>query len=141
MKINIVIDISPLIPYLAKFWVSSYGPKCCQPIKLHYSLTCNTSRKKLLMNFIFDMKINIEVFYKLMLSFWKHFQSTQISLHILQYLPKSMGDNVDYLPADKHKGFLQVANITSGVHSQTCPKYPKQQVYNIFAIPQGKHEE
>ena len=47
-----------------------------------------------------------------------------------------MGDNVDYLPADKHKGFLQVANITLGVHSQT-----KQQVYNIFAILQGKHEE
>ena len=44
MKINIVIDNSP--PYLAKFWVSSYGPKCCQPIKLQNSLKCNTLRRK-----------------------------------------------------------------------------------------------
>ena len=81
MKIKIVIDISPLIPYLTKFWVSSCGPKCCQPIKLHDSLKCNISRKKAMMNFIFGMQINIEVFYKLILSFWmcitRHFQSTQ----------------------------------------------------------------
>ena len=32
MKANIVVDISPPIPYLAKFWFSIYGPKCCQPI-------------------------------------------------------------------------------------------------------------
>ena len=44
MKTNIVIDISPT--YLAKFQVSSYGPKCCQPIKLQDSLKCNTIRKK-----------------------------------------------------------------------------------------------
>ena len=36
---NIGIDIAP--PYLAKFWISSYGPKCCQPIKLQDSLNCN----------------------------------------------------------------------------------------------------
>ena len=28
MKTDIVIDISPPIPYLEKFWFSSYGPKC-----------------------------------------------------------------------------------------------------------------
>ena len=43
MKTNIVIDISPT--YLVKFWVSSYGPKCCQPIKLQDSLKCNIVRK------------------------------------------------------------------------------------------------
>ena len=64
----------------------------------------------------------------------------KISLHILQYLQKSMGNEVDFLPADKHKNFLQVDSITLGVHSQACPKYPKQQVYNIFAISQEKHE-
>ena len=30
MKANIVVDMSPLIPYLEKFWFSSYGPKCLQ---------------------------------------------------------------------------------------------------------------
>ena len=41
MKTNTVTNTSPSIPYLAKFWVSSYEPKCCQPIKLHNSLKCN----------------------------------------------------------------------------------------------------
>ena len=31
--------------------------------------------------------------------------------------------------------------MTLGKNSQAYPKYPKQQVYNIFAISQGKHEE
>ena len=51
-----------------------------------------------------------------------------------------MRDEVDFLPADKHKSFLQVDSITLGVCSQACPKYPKQQVYNIFSISGGKHE-
>ena len=70
MKTNIVIDISPSILYLAKFWFSSYGPKSCWPIKLQDSLKCNISRKKGMMKCIFGMQINIEVFYKLMQSFW-----------------------------------------------------------------------
>ena len=69
MKTNIVIDILPLILYMAKFWLSSYGSKRCQPIKLQDSLKCNMSRKKQKMNFIFDMQINIKVFYSLILSF------------------------------------------------------------------------
>ena len=51
-----------------------------------------------------------------------------------------MGYEIDFLPADKHKNFLQVDSITLGVHSQACPKDPKQQLYNIFAISQGKLE-
>ena len=50
----------------------------------------------------------------------------------LQYLHKSMGDEVEFLSADKHKSFLQHGSITFG--------YQKQSVYNIFAISQGKHE-
>ena len=46
MKTDIVIDISPPIPYLAQFWFLSYGPKWCQPIKLQDYLKCNISRKK-----------------------------------------------------------------------------------------------
>ena len=81
MKTSIVVDISPPVPYMAKFRFSSYGPNCCQPIKLQDSLKCNISKKKGMMKLIFDMQINIEVFYKLVLSFWvcvaKHAQSTQ----------------------------------------------------------------
>ena len=45
------------------------------------SLKCNISRKKWTMKFVFGMQINIEVFYKLILSLWvcivRHAQSTQ----------------------------------------------------------------
>ena len=36
-----------------------------------------------------------------------------------------MGE-VDFLPADKQKGFLQDDNITLGVPSQVCLKYLKK---------------
>ena len=79
------------------------------------------------------MQINIEVFYKLILSFWvcvtRHTQITQNqNLHIFAISPEKHGDEVDFLPADKHESFLQVDSITFGVLSQTCPKYPKQLV-------------
>ena len=61
MKTNITIDISPLFPYLAKFYFSSYEPKYCWQIKLQDSLKCNISSKKQIMKFIFDMQINNEV--------------------------------------------------------------------------------
>ena len=51
-----------------------------------------------------------------------------------------MGDEVDFLPVDKHKSFLQDGSITLGVTSHTGPKHQKRSVYNIFAISQGKHE-
>ena len=50
-----------------------------------------------------------------------------------QYLQKSMEDEFDVLPADKHKCFLLIDSITLGVCSQACPKYLEQKVYNIFA--------
>ena len=49
-----------------------------------------------------------------------------------------MGDQAEFLPADKDKSFLQDGSITLGVISQTDPKYQKQSVYNTFAISQGK---
>ena len=51
-----------------------------------------------------------------------------------------MGYEIDFLPADKHKNVLQIDSITLGVHGQTCPKHPKQQFYNIFAISQRKRK-
>ena len=76
-----IIDISPPITYLAKFWFSIYGPKCCWPIELQDSLKCNISRRKWMMKFIFVMSRNIEVFYKVIVPSWMcvsiHAQSTQ----------------------------------------------------------------
>ena len=46
METNLVVYISPPIPYLAKLWFLSYGPKCCQPIKLQDSLKCDMSSMK-----------------------------------------------------------------------------------------------
>ena len=37
-----------------------------------------------------------------------------------------MGDKVEFLLADKRKGFLQVESITLRVHSQACSKYPRE---------------
>ena len=56
----------------------------------------------------------------------------------LQFLQKSMGREIGFMPADKHKNFLQNDSITLGVHIHACPKYLGQQVYNIFAIFQEK---
>ena len=49
-----------------------------------------------------------------------------------------MGYETDFLSADEHKKFLQIDSITFDVHIPACPKQPKQQVYNIFAISRGK---
>ena len=81
MKTNFVVDISLPVPYLPKFWFSSYGSKCCQPFKLQDSLKCNIWRKRWVMKCIFGMQINSKIFYNLILSFWLYVtrdaQSTQ----------------------------------------------------------------
>ena len=64
----------------------------------------------------------------------------KISLYIFTMSPENHGNEVDILPADKQKSFLQVNSITLGEKSQTSWMYSKQQVYNIFAISQGKRE-
>ena len=79
-----------------------------------------------MMNFIFGMQINIEVFYKLILSFWvcvtRHAQSTQNKFVYLAISPEKHGDEVDFLPADKHESLLQIDTmILMGIakHSQS----------------------
>ena len=140
MKTNIVIDISLPIPYLVKFWVSSYGPKCCQPIKLQDSLKCNVSRKKWMMKCIFRMKINIKVFYKLILLFWvcatRDTQNIQNKFAYLSNIPRKAWEMKLFLCLQINTSFLQVDNITLGLFSWACRKNPKQQVYNMFAILQ-----
>ena len=51
-----------------------------------------------------------------------------------------MGGEVDFLPGHQHESFVQSDSVTLGLHSQACPKYLKQQVYNMFVIFQGKRE-
>ena len=146
MKTNIVIDISPLIPYLVKFLFSSYGPKCCQSVKLQVSLKFNISRKKWMIKCIFSVQINIKVFCKMIISFWvcltRHAQSIQNKrfAYLCNISRKAWQMNLIFLPADNHKSFLQDDCIILCVHSQVCPKYLKQQVCNISAISQEKHE-
>ena len=69
MKTSIVFDISSPIPYLEKFWFSSYGPKCCWLIRLQDSLKCNISRNEGMIKILFDMQVNIKVLYKLIIHF------------------------------------------------------------------------
>ena len=59
----------------------------------------------------------------------------------MYYCKKKVNSENCFLPADKHKSFLQDGSITLGVRGQTGPKYQKQSVYNIFATCQGKHEK
>ena len=95
------------------------------------------------MEFIFDLQINIKAFNKLIVSLsvcvTRHAPSTQ-NKKLAQYFQKSMGDEVDFLSADKDESFVQVDSITLGVRSQAWPKYPKQQVYRIFATSQAKRD-
>ena len=54
------------------------------------------------------------------------------------YLKKEVGDEVYFW--HEHRSFLEDDSITFGVRSQSCPKFPKQPIYNNFAISQRKRE-
>ena len=92
------------------------------------------------MRFIFGIQINTEVFHKLIqLSFWVcNKMCPKYANKKLAYLcnvsQKSIGDEVDFLPAEKYESFLQVDSITLSLCRQLCPKYLKQEVYYFSAI-------
>ena len=145
---TIIFDISPPITYLAEFCFSKYGQKCCWPIELQDSLKCNISRQKWMIKFIFGMQRKIEILYKLILKFWmfvsRHAQSSQNKkfAYLCNISTKNIRLKVEvfFLPADKYESFLQGDTILD-VYNQAYPKYPKQQVCNIFAISKGNWEE
>ena len=56
------------------------------------------------------------------------------SLIFLQYLKKEVRDKVDFLHADKHENFLQIATMIFNENGQASPKFLKQQVCNVFTI-------
>ena len=79
---------------------------------------------------IFCMKMNINVFYKIVVSFLlviaRYSQSTQNSKFIisLQYFKKQGRDEVDFLHLDKQT-ILQVYTNNLGGYGQACQSYPK----------------
>ena len=118
----------------------SYGPIYWQPIKLQVSLKCNIYLNKEVNNDLYFWHADK---YKLILTLWfnmtRHAQSTQNKFAYLSSISrKTWVLELIFLPADKYKYFLQTDSITLGVHSQACPKYPKQQACNMLAISQGK---
>ena len=87
--------------------------------------------KSMGMKVIFCLQINIKAFYKMIVSLWvcvaRHAQSTKNNRFTisLQYLKENVKDEVDFLPDDKTRRFLQSDTIILGVCGQTCPYYPK----------------
>ena len=144
METIIVIYISPT--NVGKFWVSSYGPKCCQPIKLQDSLKCNIIRKKRMMKFIFFcMQINIEVFCKMILSFWvsltSHSQSTQNKfVYLCNISIKTCGIKLIFRLQINTEVFYKMIVSRWVCLARQTQSTKNKPVYNIFVISQGKHE-
>ena len=94
------------------------------------------------MKSIFGMQININVFYKLIVSFWicvaRHAQITQNKkLASLQYLQKNVGDEVIFCQqTDTNVLYKLVVLLCVCVAQSTQNK----QVCKIFAISQGNCE-
>ena len=139
METNIVITISPQIPYLEKFWVLSYSPNYCQPIKLMnvidevYFWLPDKHRSLLQVDTII---LGVCVCVCVCVCVIRHAQSTQNNFVISP--EKKKGDEVGFLRTDKHKSFLQVDSITLSEHSQACPKYPKEQVCYFSAVSEER---
>ena len=49
-----------------------------------------------------------------------------------------MGDEVDFLYADKHESFQQIDSLIPAGDGQTFPKFPKQQVCSVLTIIQKR---
>ena len=93
------------------------------------------------MKLIFYMQIEIKDFFQLIVLFLvcvaKHVQITKnnkVAIS-LQYLKKEVNDEVHFLHADKHESFLQIDTMIFYGDDQVFPKFPKQHVCNVFAIP------
>ena len=96
-----------------------------------FACLCNISRKTCAVKFRFCLQTNTKVFYKLIVSLWvcraSHAQNTQNNKFAisLQYLKENMKDKVEFLPADKHRKFLQIIFIILGVYGQAYQNYLK----------------
>ena len=52
----------------------------------------------------------------------------------LQYFKKEVCEEVDFLYTDKNESFLQLDTMIFDDDGQTFPRFPKQQVSNVFRI-------
>ena len=123
METNILVDISPLIPYLVSLVLELWA-------KL-LSTNQIAGFSKIL---YLKKEVNDEV------CFWhadKHQSILQVepdkhklpkirSLRIFAISPEKHGEEVDFLPVNKQESFLQVDSSTLDLLSQACPKYPIQ---------------
>ena len=95
-----------------------------------FAYLCNISTKTWGIKLTFHLHINLKVFYKLIVSrcvcVARDAQSTQNNKfsRSLQYVKENVKDEVDFLPADKHR-FLQIDTIILVVCDQAYPNYPK----------------
>ena len=74
------------------------------------------------MKCIFGMEMNIEALYKFWMFIARHTQNTHNKkiTYLCNISRKNVGDEVDFLPADEPKSFLQFYSITLVVHSRAC---------------------
>ena len=126
------INAKVLYKVITSFWVFvARHAQSTQNKKFAY--LCNISRKTWGVKLVFYLQINTKVFHKLIVSLWvyvaRHAQITQNNKFAicLQYLKKNVKDEVDFLPANKHKKLLQVDTTVLGV----CGQITKN---NKFAI-------
>ena len=86
---------------------------------------------------IFRVKLNIKVFYKLVVSslliIARHAQSTQNNIFVIsmQYLKKEDRDKVDFLHADKHQTILQVDTINPGAMTRSTQITKNNKLQNL----------
>ena len=92
----------------------------------------------------FYMQINIESFFKSILSFYvfvtTHAQITQSNKFAisLQYLKQEVSDEVDFLHVDMHGNFLQIDTMMFDGDGQAFSKFQKWQVCNVFTVFQKR---
>ena len=92
------------------------------------------------MKLIFCLQKNVKYFFKLTVLFKvcvaSHAQITQKNTFsiFLQYLKKEMNDEVDFLHADRDENNLQTDTMIFDGDGQAFPKFPREQVCNIFTI-------
>ena len=90
---------------------------------------CNFSRKMWWMKLIFCLRINVEVFFKLIVSLLvcvaRHTESTENNKLVIsmQHLKQIENDEVDFLPENKYQRFLQIDTIILGVCAQVYPNF------------------
>ena len=127
------INIDVFQKLLLSFWVciARLVSKISEVSKIRSFYIFAISPAKHGMKLRFGLQVSTKVFSKLIVSLWvckaRHTKSTQNNMFAIsfQYFKENTKDEVDFLPANKHKRFLQIDTIILGVVDQACSNYPK----------------